>query len=207
MLFAVAIFLVGVISSQISSQSTQSPSANNAADKNNNRLPNEELWHWLTHDAAGFFTLVNSKRHARQFAFAACAPRASEVDDRRQRGCQPLHKRYGRLSRPHRLKRFRRLPSTNTRPPTFAPAADDPRRREFCGRFPQIAGFRSTKDNSAIDHLGGIRPEWALWTATTTIAPRHALTAMPRHTLQNLFRALGFCPRCTLTSVRLATKP
>jgi hypothetical protein len=41
----------------------------------------------------------------------------------------------------------------------LAPAADDPRRREFCGRFPQIAGFRSTKDNSAIDYLGGIRPE------------------------------------------------
>jgi hypothetical protein len=41
----------------ISSQSTQSPSANNAADKNNKRLPNEGLWHWLTHDAAGFFTL------------------------------------------------------------------------------------------------------------------------------------------------------
>jgi hypothetical protein len=47
-LLAVAIFLVGVISSQISSQSTQSPSANNAADKNNKRLPNEGLWHWLT---------------------------------------------------------------------------------------------------------------------------------------------------------------
>jgi Integral membrane protein TerC family len=54
--------------------------------------------------------------------------------------------------------------------PTFAPAADDPRRREFCGRFPQNAGFRSTQDNSAIDYLGGIRPEWALWTATTRTA-------------------------------------
>ena len=59
MLLAVAIFAIGMVfgSSQQSSPAAQSQHADNRPHESTNDQPDEGLWHWLVHDAAGFFTL------------------------------------------------------------------------------------------------------------------------------------------------------
>jgi hypothetical protein len=57
-LLAVALFALGATfwSSQYSGQTTQTQSAKERAEEKSTGQPNEGLWHWLTHDAGGFFT-------------------------------------------------------------------------------------------------------------------------------------------------------
>jgi hypothetical protein len=59
MFLAVAIFAMGAVfwSSQYSGPSAQSQSPEKRTEEKNNSQPNKGLWHWLTHDAGGFFTL------------------------------------------------------------------------------------------------------------------------------------------------------
>jgi hypothetical protein len=59
MLLAVALFLMGAMfwSSQYSGPSTQAPSASHRADEETQDQQHKGLWDWLTHDAAGFFTV------------------------------------------------------------------------------------------------------------------------------------------------------
>jgi hypothetical protein len=44
-------------SSQQSDPSAQEQGSQNRQEETAKRQPNEDLWHWMTHDAAGFFTL------------------------------------------------------------------------------------------------------------------------------------------------------
>jgi hypothetical protein len=57
-LLAVAIFALGATfwSAQYSSQSAQTKHTEEGTDEKSKSEPDEGLWHWLTHDAAGFFT-------------------------------------------------------------------------------------------------------------------------------------------------------
>jgi hypothetical protein len=58
-LLAVAIFALGAAfwSAQNPSQPTQPQSTANGTNEKNQRQQHEGLWDWITHDAAGFFTL------------------------------------------------------------------------------------------------------------------------------------------------------
>jgi len=53
----VAVLAMGMLFESSRRHPTQQPTASDAAKENTSHQPERSLWNWLTHDAAGFFTL------------------------------------------------------------------------------------------------------------------------------------------------------